>query len=136
MKFSRESLKGNLTTLLLASVEDRPRHAYEIIGWLSDESLKLLELSEGTVYPSLHRLEHEGLLESEVEERSGKRTIRRYKLTPKGVKELERGRHEWRFFREAVDKVLNATRSPAPDQEMPRDELDKTKSEPENVESE
>lgn len=106
MKFSRESLKGNLTTLLLASVEKEPRHAYEIISWLGDESLQLLELSEGTVYPSLHRLERTGLLDSETEERGGKRLIRRYSLTAKGRRELERGKREWKFFRRAVDMVL------------------------------
>ena len=114
MKFSREALKGNLTTLLLSAVEGQPRHAYEIIAWLRDESLQLLEMAEGTVYPSLHRLEREGLLSSETEERSGRRPVRRYSLTARGRRELERGQKEWRFFRRAVDMILNHTESPTP----------------------
>ena len=66
---SSEQLKGHLDPLVLAVLEDGPMHGYGIIEQLRLRSDELFDLPEGTVYPSLHRLERLGAVTSAREKR-------------------------------------------------------------------
>src|SRR4051794_19225634 len=57
-------LRGQLDSLLLAVLAEGPRHGYAIAEELRGRTAGELELAEGTLYPALHRLERDGLLES------------------------------------------------------------------------
>ena len=100
-----EALKGHLDSLILAVVAVGPAHGYAIIERLKERSRGTFTLPEGTVYPALHRLERDGLLESEWSDASGRRR-RVYRLTRRGRRRLDERRDEWRDFARAVEAVL------------------------------
>jgi DNA-binding PadR family transcriptional regulator len=99
-----EALKGHLDLLLLAIVADGPAHGYAIIEALRNRSGGMFDLPEGTIYPALHRLENQGLLQSIWSDEAPRRK-RIYQLTPKGQQALASRQDEWRQF----SKAINAT---------------------------
>ena len=108
-----EALKGHLDLLLLAIVEDGPRHGYAVIEELKRRTGDALDLPEGTVYPALHRLQRAGLLISTWDEGSGRRR-RVYSVTPGGRRAAVEKRHEWQAFVNAVSDVLAERSDPWP----------------------
>ena len=100
-----ERLKGHLDLLLLAALQDGPRHGYAIIASLRDGSEGALDLPEGTVYPALHRLEHSALVTSSWAAVDGRRR-RVYALTRDGRAALARERSEWRRFATAMHAIV------------------------------
>src|SRR6266508_4797282 len=79
-----EALKGHLDGMLLATLEDGPRHGYAVIEALRTASGGRFDLPTGTVYPALHRLERAGLVRGSWSTVSGRRR-RTYELTPAGT---------------------------------------------------
>jgi PadR family transcriptional regulator len=106
MKFDRELMKGHLKTIILAVLSDGPCHAYGLIGRIEDKSLKVFSLPEGTIYPTLHKLEKLGLISSEQDQSKSGRKIRNYQLTPKGEKVLEDNKKEWDYLSRAMKLIL------------------------------
>jgi DNA-binding PadR family transcriptional regulator len=101
-------LRGQLDALVLAVLaEAGPLHGYKLIEELRRRSAGALELAEGTLYPALHRLEKDGLLESRWAEDAPRRR-RVYALTARGREALAGRRAEWRAFSAVVDRVLGA----------------------------
>lgn len=100
-----EELKGHLDGLILSVVSREPLHGYAVIEALKARSGGSLSLPEGTVYPALHRLEADGLLQSEWSTASGRRR-RVYKITKRGGKELGASRERWRVFSSTIEAVL------------------------------
>ena len=80
---------GNLRLYLLALLEERPRHGYELIQALSDRFGGTYSPSAGTIYPRLAKLEEEGLVTKRTD---GRKTV--YEITDAGRAELESRRHE------------------------------------------
>ena len=105
-----ESLKGHLDLLLLAVMEDGPRHGYAVIEELRRRTGDALDLPEGTVYPALHRLEKAGLLESRWDDASGRRR-RTYSLTNDGRGAVREKRRDWQAFALAVQGVLGGPKA-------------------------
>lgn len=108
-----EALKGHLDLLLLAVMEDGPRHGYAVIEELRRRTGDALDLPEGTIYPALHRLQKAGLLQSEWDESQGRRR-RVYSLTIAGGGAVREKRHEWQAFARAVQGVLGSKAEPWP----------------------
>lgn len=100
-----ELLKGHLDSLVLAALESEPAHGYGIIRRLRLRSSDVFRLAEGTVYPTLHRLERDGLVKSRWTAASGRRR-RVYRITRSGREALSARRLEWREFSRAVEAVL------------------------------
>ena len=100
-----EALKGHLDGLILAVVAEGPAHGYAVVQGLKARSGGTFALPEGTVYPALHRLEHERLLSSEWTSAES-RQRRVYRVTPRGRSELARHKDDWRAFSAAVEAVL------------------------------
>ena len=103
-----ETLKGHLDLLLLAAVQLKPSHGYEIAQALRARSDGMFDLPEGTLYPALHRLERARLLASRWSEVNGRRR-RVYQLTKAGHGALARRHGEWRDFARAVHAVVNGS---------------------------
>jgi transcriptional regulator len=99
------NLRGTLPTLILEALEDQPDHGYSIAQRIKERSRGVLDFKEGTLYPALHKLEHDGLVESYEEVENG-RTRRYYRLTPPGRKTLAKDRDEWRRLSRAVSLIL------------------------------
>ena len=104
-----ETLKGHLDGMLLAVLEDGPRHGYAIMEALRIRSGGQVDLPTGTVYPALHRLERAGLVEASWSTVGGRRR-RVYQLTPAGRRALDAERSTWRDFSATVTALLR----PAP----------------------
>jgi PadR family transcriptional regulator, regulatory protein PadR len=100
-----EALKGHLDLLLLAILADGPAHGYAVIEALRSRSDGLFDLPEGTIYPALHRLEDQGLLQSAWSEDSARRK-RIYQITSKGLQTLTSRQDEWRQFSKAVNATV------------------------------
>ena len=100
-----EVLKGNVDVLLLAAVRNGEAHGYGIVETVRSCSEGAFDLAEGTVYPALHRLERQGLLESRWHEVAGRRR-RLYRLTDRGRDALAERREEWTAFSRAMQAVL------------------------------
>ena len=108
-----ESLKGHLDGLLLASLEDGPRHGYAVIEALRTATGGQLDLPTGTIYPALHRLEAARLIKGRWSVVSGRRR-RAYELTAKGRRALSSERADWRVFAAVVSAAMESRPCPDP----------------------
>jgi transcriptional regulator len=91
--------------LILALVEDSPRHGYEIAKLIEQRSDGVLQFHAASLYPLLYRLEKRGLILGRWVERAGQRRRRYYKLTAAGQKVLAEQRQTWKDFFAALDRV-------------------------------
>jgi len=103
--FSLAVKKGSAELLVMALVEDRPRHGYEIGKLIEERSGGALVFHVASLYPMLYRLERKSLLEGRWVEKAGQRRRRYYKLTVEGRRVLARQRSVWRQFMTALDQV-------------------------------
>ncbi len=103
--FEPELKKGSTELLILALVEDRPRHGYEIAKQISERSGGALVFHAASLYPVFYRLERKGWLQGRWLEKAGQRRRRYYRITPAGRRVLEAQRQTWREFIAAVDRV-------------------------------
>jgi transcriptional regulator len=103
--FSPAVKKGSAELLVMALVEDRPRHGYEIGKLIEERSGGALVFHVASLYPMLYRLERKSLLEGRWVEKAGQRRRRYYKLTAEGRRVLARQRSVWRQFMTALDQV-------------------------------
>jgi PadR family transcriptional regulator PadR len=108
-----EELKGHLDALLLAALEDGPRHGYAVIEALRQASGGRLDMATGTIYPALRRLEDAGLVTGSWSVVAGRRR-RDYRLTPAGARALEGKRADWRDFAATISAALEGTPCPDP----------------------
>lgn len=97
--------RDQLRLLILAVLERQPEHGYAIAQAIKGRSEGLLTAREGTLYPALHALEAEGLIESHEQEVGG-RQRREYRLTEKGVRALGTSRRAWQRQVQAVGAVI------------------------------
>jgi PadR family transcriptional regulator len=103
--FSPEVKKGSAALLVLAMVEERPRHGYEISKLIEARSGGALSFRVASLYPMLYRLEKRGWVEGRWVEKAGQRRRRYYKLTREGRRVLSRQRSIWQQFMSALDRV-------------------------------
>lgn len=84
MIYSSELIKGTLKTIVLKLLADNKKmYGYEITQKVKDLTGDKIQITEGALYPTLHALEHEGLLTTETEF-IGKRVRKYYSLSPTG----------------------------------------------------
>jgi DNA-binding PadR family transcriptional regulator len=100
-----DRLRGHVDFLLLSALEVEPAHGYGLAELLRERSDGAFDLPEGTVYPSLYRLERRGVVASSWQTVDGRRR-RVYRLTRSGITELERQRAEWESFARAMEAVV------------------------------
>jgi DNA-binding PadR family transcriptional regulator len=100
-----EELKGHIDTMVLAALRAEAAHGYALVQRLRDGSDGVFELGEGTVYPALHRLERDGLVESSWTRAAGRRR-RVYALTRAGQDALAERRGEWQSFARGMQALL------------------------------
>jgi PadR family transcriptional regulator PadR len=104
-----DALKGHLDALLLATLEQGPRHGYAIMEALRAGSGGRIDLPTGTIYPALHRLERARLVNGRWTIVGGRRR-HTYELTAAGRRALGDERASWRQFSMDVSALLE----PAP----------------------
>jgi len=103
-------LTGAVEMLILEVVSHGPSYGYEITRTVLARSAGHFEPKECSLYPALHRLERQKLLDSYWTEHEGRRR-KYYKLTAAGRKALAARRNEWQAFSTAVNGVLGLERA-------------------------
>jgi PadR family transcriptional regulator, regulatory protein PadR len=97
--------KGSAELMVLAVVENQPRHGYDIARRIDESSGGLLRFHVASLYPMLYRMERRGWIQGRWIEKSGQRRRRYYRLTPAGRKVLAAQRREWQSLVSALDRV-------------------------------
>jgi len=106
-----QQLKGHLDLLLLATLEDSPRYGGQIIADVQAATDGFFNLREGTLYPSLHRLEKVGWIVGEFQQLPrGGSPVKVYSLTESGRTELRSQRERYERFASAVRGVIGGNR--------------------------
>jgi len=101
----RELKKGSTELLILALIEARPRHGYEIAKLIDSRSEGILQFHVASLYPTLYRLEKRGWIKGRWVEKVGQRRRRYYRMTASGHQILAEQRNIWREFIGALDRV-------------------------------
>ena len=104
----REMKKGSAELVILAIVEARARHGYEISKLIEARSAGRMKFHIASLYPLLYRLEERGWLQGRWVEKAGQRRRRFYTLTAEGRRVLARQRATWKTFVEAMDLITGA----------------------------
>jgi PadR family transcriptional regulator, regulatory protein PadR len=107
MSAPTELVKGNAAILIMSCLAREPMHGYRIVKELEQMSEGYFAMREGTLYPHLHQLEKDGLVEGYWETTPGGRERRMYRITHRGKAELARKKQEWETFQANVNRVLN-----------------------------
>ncbi len=97
--------KGSAELLVLAQLEGRRRHGYEIGVEIERRSEGAVSFQTASLYPVLYRLEQKGLIAGQWVEAAGQRRRRYYKLTPAGRKMLSQQRRNWSAFLTAMQRA-------------------------------
>ena len=97
--------KTSAEMIVLALLEQRPRHGYELAKLIESRSGGLLEFHVASLYPMLYRLEGKGWVEGRWVERANERRKRFYRITARGKKILALQRQSWRDFFTALDRI-------------------------------
>ncbi len=104
----RELKKGSAELLVLALVEHRPRHGYEISRVIEERSEGAVRFRVASLYPLLYRLEKRGWIAGRWVEKSGQRRRRYYRITASGRRVLAQQRSGWERFVTAVNRIAEA----------------------------
>jgi transcriptional regulator len=100
---------GMLEMLILKAVSLKPLHGYGVLLRISQISKGALDIPQGSLYPALYRLEHQGLIDAEWGDSENNRKAKYYKLTSAGRKRLREETASWNQLTSAVASVLEAT---------------------------
>ena len=102
---SSDSRKGSAEMIVLALLESRPRHGYEVAKMIESGSDRKLQFHVASLYPMLYRLERKGWVVGRWLEKAGERRRRFYRLTPIGRRALAEQRRNWREFVNALNQL-------------------------------
>ena len=108
------AMYGTLDVMILKTLSDGgPMHGLSVARRIGQVSGDFLEVEEGAMYPALHRLQRQGLIEGEWRISDKRRRARFYDLTPKGRKALRNEMKDWVRHTDAVNKVLGLNEAEA-----------------------
>ncbi len=104
-------LRGHLEAMILSTLARGEAHGFDVLRRLDAAGSGLLKLKEGSLYPALYRLEAAGAIKGHWEDgASDSRGPRRrlYRLTPKGRRQLQASRQQWRDFVSVIGGIVGA----------------------------
>lgn len=99
-------VQGTLDLLILKILALQPEHGWAISQRLKQVSGDVLQVSDGSLYPALHKLEQQGLIKAEWKPSENNRRAKYYSLTRLGRKELEKEAANWRRLSVAISQVV------------------------------
>lgn len=102
-------LQGTLDMLILKAVSLGPLHGYGVLLRIQQISKDRLEIQQGSLYPALYRLEHQGWITSEWGESGNKRKARYYRLTAMGRRKLQTEAEKWNRMADVIAGILRTT---------------------------
>ncbi len=101
-------LRGTLDLMVLKTLSWRPMHGLAVLRWIEEVTRDNLQIEEGALYPSLHRMEQRGWLDAEWGYTEKNRKAKFYRLTPSGRRQLAAELSKWSRYTEAVNLLLAA----------------------------
>ena len=104
-----ELVQGTLDMLVLKTLARGKMHGWGIAQHIQQTSEEVLRVEEGSLYPALHRMELDGLLDSEWGVSENNRRAKFYKLTANGRKALAQESKRWDRLNRAISRVMEAT---------------------------
>jgi PadR family transcriptional regulator PadR len=102
-------MQGTLDMLILKAVSLGPLHGYGVLLRIQQISGDQLSIQQGSLYPALFRLEHQGLIASEWGESDNKRKAKFYRLTASGRRKLRSETDNWNRMASLMAGILNTT---------------------------
>jgi len=99
-------LQGTLDMLILKAVSLGPLHGYGVLLRIQQISGEQLQIQQGSLYPALYRLEHQGWITSEWGASENNRKARYYRLTPAGKRRLQAETENWNRMAEVIAGIL------------------------------
>jgi len=99
-------VQGTLDMMILKTLGRGPLHGYAIAQSIQQVSDEVLRVEEGSLYPALHRLELEGMVDSEWGESANRRRAKYYRLTALGRKQLHAETGNWKRLAAAIARVM------------------------------
>ena len=105
MGMSSDLIKGSVVPIVLSLLSDRAMYGYEIVKVVNARTNGLFEWKEGTLYPTLHRLQGARFISAEWSDAPGRKR-KYYHLTAKGKRELAKRAAEWEQFSLAVNACM------------------------------
>ena len=109
MSKPKDVVQGTLDLLLLKILALEPMHGWAISQRLKRVSGDVLQVSDGSLYPALHKLEQEGWIKAEWGSSENNRRAKYYSLTRAGRKELEKETANWNRLSAAITQVVKLT---------------------------
>lgn len=104
-----ELLQGTLDLLILKAVSLGPLHGYGVLLRIQQISGEELVIQQGSLYPALYRLEHQGVIAGEWGESENNRKAKYYHLTPAGRRRLEAETEKWNRMAGIIAGILRST---------------------------
>src|SRR5215472_2432239 len=101
-------VQGTLSLLILKILDLEPRTGWAISQRLRQMSNETLQASHGSLYPALHRLEHEGWIRGQWQDFAGGRPTKVYSLTRAGRRQLALERDQWQKLSSAINGILES----------------------------
>jgi PadR family transcriptional regulator len=101
----RELKRGSTELLILALLEERERHGYDLARLIGERSEGAINFHVASLYPTLYRMEDKDLIEGRWVEKAGQRRRRYYRLTRAGRRMLASQRGIWNSFFEGLNRV-------------------------------
>ena len=105
-----ELLQGTLDMIVLQTLRWGPRHGYGIAQMIRASSNDTLRVDTGSLYPALHRLEHQGWITAGWDTSENRQRVRVYRLTPAGRKQLVSERSRWERLSQAIAAIMQPPR--------------------------
>jgi PadR family transcriptional regulator PadR len=99
-------MQGTLDMLILKAVSLGPLHGYGVLLRIQQISKGCLEIQQGSLYPALYRLEHQGWITSEWGESENKRKARYYRLTAAGKRRFQTEAKKWNRMTDVIAGIL------------------------------
>jgi len=99
-------LQGTLDLLILRTLRAEPMHGWAVSERIQQVSKDVLQVNQGSLYPALHRLEHQGWIQAEWGVSELGRRARFYRLTAAGKKQLEVESQNWDRLSAAIGQVM------------------------------
>jgi PadR family transcriptional regulator PadR len=109
-------MQGTLDLLILKAVSLGPLHGYGVLLRIQQISGQVLTIQQGSLYPALYRLEHQGAIASDWGESDNNRKAKFYRLTELGRAQLESETERWQRMSDLMRAILSITTNPTPEQ--------------------
>jgi len=101
-------LRGTLDLLILKTLSWGPMHGLAVLRWIEQVTDQRLQITEGALYPALHRMEQKGWLDADWGYSDRNREAKFYKLTAAGRRQLTAELSKWSRYTEAVNVLIAA----------------------------